>query len=151
MQFGKTCTRKFWKDAQIALVLWTRAILNVLQKLTRACFSQIALETILLPMLMTNTLTNIDVVIFLSASFFGRSYHSRYQNFEFTDPKLCKALKKLPKQTREFAPVTSQPPCFWEHSAAESTISRYIVQLSGRYLTKKLHQKNTALPRHPAG
>ena len=77
MQFGKTCTRKFWKDAQIALVLWTRAILNVFQKLTRACFSQIALETILLPMLMTNTLTNIDVVIFLSASFFGRSYQGR--------------------------------------------------------------------------
>ena len=33
--------------------------------------------------IMTNTLTNIDVVIFLSASFFGRSYHSRYQNFEY--------------------------------------------------------------------
>ena len=63
--------------------------------------------------IMTNTLTNIYIVIFLSASFFGRSYHSRYQNFEFTDPK--------------FTPVTSQPPCFWGHSAAESTISRYIV------------------------
>ena len=49
MQFGKTCTRKFLKDAQIALVLRTRAILNAFQKLTRACFSQIALETILLP------------------------------------------------------------------------------------------------------
>ena len=33
------------KDAQIALVLRTRAILNAFQKLTRACFSQIALET----------------------------------------------------------------------------------------------------------
>ena len=31
------------------------------------------------------TLTNIDVVIFLSASIFGRGYHSRYQNFEFND------------------------------------------------------------------
>ena len=51
MQFGKTCTRKFLKDAQIALVLRTRAILNAFQKLTRACFSQIALETILLPIL----------------------------------------------------------------------------------------------------
>ena len=38
--------------------------------------------------IMTNTLTNIDVVIFLSASFFGRSYHSRYQNFEFTGSNL---------------------------------------------------------------
>ena len=35
--------------------------------------------------IMTNTMTNTYVVIFLSASFFGRSYHSRYQNFEFTD------------------------------------------------------------------
>ena len=53
MQFGKTCTRKFLKDAQIALVLRTRAILNAFQKLTRACFSQIALETILLPILIS--------------------------------------------------------------------------------------------------
>ena len=35
--------------------------------------------------IMTNTLTNTHVVIFLSASIFGRGYHSRYQNFEFTD------------------------------------------------------------------
>ena len=49
MQFGKTCTRKLLKDAQIARVLRTREILNAFQKLTRACFSQIALETILLP------------------------------------------------------------------------------------------------------
>ena len=48
MQFGKTCTRKFLKDAQTALVLRTHAILNAFQKLTRACFSQIALKTILL-------------------------------------------------------------------------------------------------------
>ena len=31
--------------------------------------------------IMTNSMTH--VVIFLLASFFGRSYHSRYQNFEF--------------------------------------------------------------------
>ena len=33
---------------------------------------------------MTNTMTNTYVVIFLSVSIFGRGYHSRYQNFEFT-------------------------------------------------------------------
>ena len=33
---------------------------------------------------MTNTMTNSYVVIFLSVSIFGRGYHSRYQNFEFT-------------------------------------------------------------------
>ena len=40
MSFSKT---------QIELVLRTRAILYVFEKLTCACFSQIALETILLP------------------------------------------------------------------------------------------------------
>ena len=40
---------------QIAFVLWTRAILMLFEKLTRACFIQIALETILLPMLITKT------------------------------------------------------------------------------------------------
>jgi hypothetical protein len=34
---------------QIALVLWTCAILNLFEKLTRAFIFQIALETILLP------------------------------------------------------------------------------------------------------
>ena len=38
--------------------------------------------------IMTNTMTNSYVVIFLSLSIFGRGigrgYHSRYQNFEFT-------------------------------------------------------------------
>ena len=34
--------------------------------------------------IMTNTMTNTYVVIFLSVSIFGRGYHSRYQNFEFT-------------------------------------------------------------------
>ena len=48
---GKTCTHEFFKNAQIALVLRTCAILYVFEKLTRACFSQIALETILLPLL----------------------------------------------------------------------------------------------------
>ena len=33
---------------------------------------------------LTNTLTNTYVVIFFSVSIFGRGYHSRYQNFEFT-------------------------------------------------------------------
>ena len=42
MSFSKT---------QIELVLRTRAILYVFEKLTRACFSQIALETILLRIL----------------------------------------------------------------------------------------------------
>ena len=34
---------------------------------------------------LTNTMTNTYAVIFLSVSIFGRDYHSRYQNFEFTD------------------------------------------------------------------
>ena len=34
--------------------------------------------------ILTNPMTNTYVVIFLLASFFGQSYHSRYQNFEFT-------------------------------------------------------------------
>ena len=38
---------------------------------------------------LTNTMTNTYVVIFLSVSIFGRGYHSRYQNFEFTDTSLC--------------------------------------------------------------
>ena len=50
-------SRAIWKNIhswvfqrlQIALVLRTRAILIVFEKLTRACFFQIALETILLP------------------------------------------------------------------------------------------------------
>ena len=50
-------SRAIWKNIhswvfqrlQIALVLRTRAILIVFDKLTRACFFQIALETILLP------------------------------------------------------------------------------------------------------
>ena len=45
MSFSKT---------QIELVLRTCAILCVFEKLTRACFSQIALETILLPILTLN-------------------------------------------------------------------------------------------------
>ncbi len=48
-KWKKICTCEFFKNAQIALALWTRAILNIFEKLTRACFSQIALETILLP------------------------------------------------------------------------------------------------------
>ena len=47
MSFSKT---------QIELVLRTRAILYIFEKLTRACFSQIALETILLPILTTRAL-----------------------------------------------------------------------------------------------
>ena len=40
--------------------------------------------------IMTNTMTNTYVVIFLSPSFFGQSYHSRYQNFEFIAAKQLK-------------------------------------------------------------
>ena len=54
---NSTVSRGIWKNIhswvfqrlQIALVLRTGAILIVFEKLTRACFSQIALETILLP------------------------------------------------------------------------------------------------------
>ena len=57
MQFGKNIHSWFFqwhqiarvRKHQIALVLRTRAILVVFEKLTRACFFQIALETILLP------------------------------------------------------------------------------------------------------
>ena len=48
VQFGKTYTREFLKNVQIALVLRARAIF-VFQKLTGAYFCQIALETILFP------------------------------------------------------------------------------------------------------
>ena len=47
----KTYTHECFKNAQITLVLCTRAILHIFDKLTRACFSKIALETILLPIL----------------------------------------------------------------------------------------------------
>ena len=53
MKFGKIRTHEFFKNAQIALVLWTCAILYVFEKLTHASFSQIALKTILLPILIT--------------------------------------------------------------------------------------------------
>ena len=38
---------------------------------------------------LTNTMTNTYVVIFLSVSIFGRGYHSRYHNFEFTGYEVC--------------------------------------------------------------
>ena len=44
--------------------------------------------------IMTNTMTNTYVVIFLSVSIFGRGYHSRYQNFEFTGPYLARTLNE---------------------------------------------------------
>ena len=47
MQFQKGYTR--FQRLQIALVFRTRAILIVFEKLSRACFFEIALETILLP------------------------------------------------------------------------------------------------------
>ena len=50
----KTCTHEFFKNAQITLVLQTHAIFYIFEKLTRACFSHFALETILLPILMNN-------------------------------------------------------------------------------------------------
>jgi hypothetical protein len=66
VQFEKTYTHEFFKDLiQIALVLWTRAILIVFEKLTRACFSQIALETILLPKLNRKTLYIVHELKFL--------------------------------------------------------------------------------------
>ena len=49
--YDKTNTREFFKGHQIALILRTRAILMLFEKLTRARFIQIALETILLPIL----------------------------------------------------------------------------------------------------
>ena len=52
MSFSKT---------QIELVLRTRAILYVFEKLTRACFSQIALETILLPILIIPVATFVNI------------------------------------------------------------------------------------------
>ena len=48
---------EFFKSEQIALVLRTHAILYIFEKLTRACFSQIALETILLPILTRKSIT----------------------------------------------------------------------------------------------
>ncbi len=48
MQFEKTYTSEFFKDFKLHSS-FGRAILIVFEKLTRACFFQIALETILLP------------------------------------------------------------------------------------------------------
>ena len=44
VKFGKTCTHEFFKNAQIVLVLQTHAILYLFEKLTHACFPQIALK-----------------------------------------------------------------------------------------------------------
>ena len=49
--------------------------------------------------IMTNTMTNTYVVIFLLASFFGLSYHSRYQNFEFTVYNLQRYVKTHIRRT----------------------------------------------------
>ena len=51
----KHALMSFSKTHKFALVLRTRAILYVFEKLTRACLSQIALETILLPILTSVT------------------------------------------------------------------------------------------------
>ena len=48
--------------------------------------------------IMTNTMTSTYVVIFLSVSIFGRGYHSRYQNFEFTVTSLLQVANKLTMQ-----------------------------------------------------
>ena len=45
---------------------------------------------------MTNTMTNTYVVIFLSTSIFVRGYHSRYQNFDFTE--INKPFRTLSKE-----------------------------------------------------
>ena len=52
-----------FSKTQIELVLRTRAILYVFEKLTRACFSQIALETILLPIQTECNFRNIDTLL----------------------------------------------------------------------------------------
>ena len=44
--------------------------------------------------------SNGNVVIFLSASNFGRGYHSRYQNFEFTGCNLHKTQASCIKDTK---------------------------------------------------
>ena len=61
-------SRAIWKNIswvfqrlQIALVLRTRAILIVFEKLTRACFFQIALETILLPIHIRRSICTIEM------------------------------------------------------------------------------------------
>ena len=79
---------------------------------------------------LTNTLTNTYVVIFLSVSIFGRGYHSRYQNFEFTgtswsltilpksryykerqvDRKKCQAIRRWFVSIRHGRHVLSQCP-----------------------------------------
>ena len=51
---------------------------------------------------LTNTMTNTYVVIFLSVSIFGRGYHSRYQNFEFTGPYLARTLNETNNLTYLF-------------------------------------------------
>ena len=55
--------RAIWKNAhllsfqrpQMALVLRTRVVSIIFEKLTRACFLQIALETMLLPIQISET------------------------------------------------------------------------------------------------
>ncbi len=50
MQFEKTYTREFFKDFKLHSSFGlVQSVLIVFEKLTRACFFQIALETILLP------------------------------------------------------------------------------------------------------
>ena len=51
--------------------------------------------------IMTNTLTNTYVVIFLSVSIFGRGYHSRYQNFEFTGLQSLLSPDETQKDSRQ--------------------------------------------------
>ena len=63
---------------------------------------------------LTNTMTNAYVVIFLSVSIFGRGYHSRYQNFEFTGIILLDDTDADIKDDEE-------PPAVQQSSAAFNT------------------------------
>ena len=48
---NRMISRKIWTTKLIALILWTLAVLMLFENLTHACFIQIALETMLLPIL----------------------------------------------------------------------------------------------------
>ena len=54
-----------------------------------------------------NTMTNTYVVIFLSASIFGRGYYFRYQNFEFTDLNVLLNFIVHSEISKVLAPVLS--------------------------------------------
>ena len=59
----KRYTREFFKAIKIALVLRTRVILIVFKKLTRACFFQIALETMLVYTILYRVIFQLSISI----------------------------------------------------------------------------------------